>query len=202
VTTPYGGIIDYTYGTTKTYFGYGDNYYVAYRTVNKKIASGRDISTGTWNFSYFQDVNKDYTIVTDPCSRTIKYRHYGYARGLLTGSMWKLGLPISKEIVGEETILYEWTTSPYISYDDYSLPYVGADTVFYTPYQSKQTITRGGQTYTTTYGVFDSYGNPQNIREPSRDRLDHLRQDSPERCSASPGSRHGTCFLPQGSAYY
>lgn len=99
LTTPYGGKIDYVYQTTKsTFVGFC---YHNYRTIKTKTTSGVD-APGTWNFSYEQDTTMDYTVVTDSCGRTTKYRHYGYFSNLIDGQAWKLGLPISKEVVGEE----------------------------------------------------------------------------------------------------
>lgn len=164
VTTPYSATIQYVFGTTPYNYTVGQK---NYRTVNQKTVSGREITTGTWNFSYFQGTTKDYTIITDSCGRTTQYRHYGYSTGLVAGQMWMMGLPISKEVVGKEAFNYTWARSAnYISADDYQIIFATwRDTEIYVPYQSTQTITRGGLTYTTTYGAFDSYGNPKSITE-------------------------------------
>lgn len=170
ITTPYGGIIDYSYTTN------GFNYYVSglqcqrnFRTITTKTVSGSGISTGTWNFAYFQNPNTEYTNITDSCGRTTKYRHYGYNSGLTNGQMWKIGLPISKEVTGEETTAYAWTNSAAISNDDYTGPtcsfnYLN-DIQTFAPYLSSRTITRDGRDYSTTYSSFDSYGNPKSISE-------------------------------------
>ena len=105
LTTPYGGKIDYAYQTTKSTYAAGICYH-NYRTIKTKTTSGVD-APGAWNFLYEQDTAKDYTVLTDSCGRTTKYRYYGYNSGLINGQMWQLGLPISKEVVGEEKITYD-----------------------------------------------------------------------------------------------
>ena len=162
VKSPHGGMVTYSYnfsnvnacGTTLTY-----------RTVVQKVSSGRNVPSGTWNFSYSQGTNGEYTQISDPCGRIIKFSHYGYGSSLSTGNIWKLGLPKSKEVVGEETITYDWTKSPPISADDYVAPYCGRDSDVYAPLMTIKTILRDGKTYTTTYGNYDSFGNPQSVRE-------------------------------------
>ncbi|MBI4690099.1 MAG: RHS repeat protein [Nitrospirae bacterium] len=174
ITTPYGGSIDYQYAKN------GFDYYVSgskcqsnFRTVSQKTTSGVT-NTGTWNFYYFEGTYKNETRITDPCSRTIKYKHYGYNSGLTAGYIWELGLPISKETlqgtVSEETVTYSWTKSASISSDNYSGPTCGSSTLkdsyaVYVPYLSSQSITRDSKTYTTSYSGHDSYGNPGTISE-------------------------------------
>ncbi|MCL4476730.1 MAG: carboxypeptidase regulatory-like domain-containing protein [Nitrospirae bacterium] len=162
VKTTSGGILSYTYDFSSVN-SCGWNF--TYRTVKQKQNSGRDIPTGTWSFAYSQGTNSEYTQITDPCGRTIKYGFYGYGSTLNTGEKWKYGLPKSKEIIGEETITYSWTNSPYISTDDYLIPYCGRDYDIFVPLIASQAITRDGRTYTTNYSNYDSYGNPQYISE-------------------------------------
>jgi YD repeat-containing protein len=161
VITPYGGTISYSYGFPLVNVS-GNS--LQYRAVTQKSTSGSDITGGTWNISYSQGTNQEYTNVSDPCNRTIQYQYYGYGSYLGNGSMWEIGLPKSKTIVGEETINYTWAQSPYISSSQYILP-VGTDSYIYVPLLSTNAITRDGQTYTTNYSNYDSYGNPKTISE-------------------------------------
>jgi YD repeat-containing protein len=163
VKTTAGGVLTYTYDFSSI-SACGWNF--TYRTIKQKQNSGRDIPSGTWTFAYSQGTNSEYTNITDPCGRTIKYGFYGYGNSTLsTGSKWKYGLPKSKEIVGEETITYGWTNSAAVSADDYILAYCGRDYDIHVPLQTSQSITRGGKTYTTNYSNYDGYGNPQTISE-------------------------------------
>ena len=164
VTTPYGGTISYSYGFPLVSLGGSSS--LQYRAVTRKSASGRDIPSGTWNISYSQGTYNEYTSITDPCNRTIKYGYYGYGSTYLAdGSMWEIGLPKSKEIVGEETINYTWTHSSSISNDDYVMPTGHRDYYIYVPFLTSNSITRDGKTYTTNYSSYDSYGNPKTISE-------------------------------------
>jgi len=163
LTTPSGGIVQYTYGFSQIQAGSTP---LLYLTVMSRVTSG-SIPAGTWNFTYSQGTLKDTTQITDPCGRTHKYLYYGYGESLPFGSVWKYGLPKSKEIVGEQTTTYQWIKSTSISYDDYRIPYTGFnyDSEIYVPYLSQDSITRNGKTYTTSYSSYDSYGNPGTISE-------------------------------------
>ena len=160
LTTPSGGTISYAYDFVNVNMGFS----FTYRAVTQK-ATGGTVPPGRWMFAYSQGTYKDYTQINDPCGRTIKYTYYGYGSQLGNGSMWKLGLPKSKEIVGEETTNYNWTNSQYISPDDYNVPYIGNDQFIHVPYLIQKSITRDGKTYTTNYGAYDHYGNPTSISE-------------------------------------
>jgi len=160
LTTPFGGIINYTTDLIEVDMGF--SFY--YMGIIQKATSGT-VPAGTWTFAYSQGDYKDYTQITDPCGRTIKYSYYGYGNDLPNGSMWKIGLPKSKEIVGEETVTYEWTNSSPISNDDYKAAYVGWDNDIYVPLLTKKSITRNSKTYTTNYSNYDAYAYPQTISE-------------------------------------
>jgi len=163
ITTPSGGIIQYNYDASSITGGFGT---LTYWTVISKVASGT-VPGGTWTLYYSQGPSKDTTVITDPCGRTHNYRYYGYGESLPYGSIWKYGLPKSKEIVSEELTSYQWTNSTSISYDDYEIPYQGFnyDSEIYVPYLSQNSITRDDKTYTTSYSSYDDYGNPIAISE-------------------------------------
>lgn len=163
VKTPYGGAIRYSYGFSQVIMG---GSYLQYRTVVQKSVSGHDITAGTWTFAYSQGTNNEYTQISDPCGRTIKYGFSGYGSTYLPdGNMWKIGLPKTKEVVGEETINYNWTNSLSISNDDYVMPTGHRDYYIYVPYLTTRSVARNGKTYTTSYSNYDNYGNPKIISE-------------------------------------
>ncbi|OGP72780.1 MAG: hypothetical protein A2V86_08735 [Deltaproteobacteria bacterium RBG_16_49_23] len=161
VTTPSGGVITYTYGDSAIDRGQGWTPYAIWGVV-QKTTSGT-IPAGTWSIAYSAGTNHDYTEIADPCGRSHRYKYHGYGEHLVDGSMWKIGLPKSREIVGEETVSYGWTNAPAISNDDYNVPLVGSDLFIYVPLMTQNSITRDGRTYTTNFSNFDAYGNPQTI---------------------------------------
>lgn len=168
VKTPYGGTISYSYGFPLV--SMGGSATLEYRAVTQKSVSGRDIPIGTWNIEYSQGTYDEYTQISDPCGRTIKYYYYGYGSTYLSdGNMWKIGLPQKKEIsVGgtiEESISYDWTNSSSISDANYVMPTGHQDYYIYVPFLTVHSITRNGKTYSTSYSNYDSYGNPKTISE-------------------------------------
>jgi RHS repeat-associated protein len=163
MTTPSGGVITYTYGYSSLNRGAGYIPYYIWGIVQKQTSG--TVPAGTWSFLYSQGTYHDYTQVTDPCGRVHKYKYHGYGEHLLNENMYKIGLPKSKEIVGEETTTYTWTNSPAISNDDYSVYNVGYDMNIYVPLMTQKSVTRDGKTYTTNYSNYDAYANPQTIGE-------------------------------------
>gem|GEM_PF-5661398 len=162
LTTPSGGVITYSYDLASINRGSYSPFYI-WAVVQK--TTGGEVPAGTWTIRFSQGPQKDYTEITDPCGRIHKYKYHGYGEGLQWGSMWKIGLPKSREIVGEEMVVYGWTNSAAISYDDYVVPYLNRDSEIYVPLLIQKSNTRDGRTYTTNYSNYDAYGNPQTISE-------------------------------------
>ncbi len=75
-----------------------------------------------------------------------------------------IGLVLSRSVSGEETVNYSWDKSAAISVESDSSRY-NVDTNIWVPRLTSQSISRNGQTYTTSYGSHDSYGNPGTISE-------------------------------------
>jgi len=117
VTTPSGGVITYAYDESHIDRGAGYIPYYIWGVVQKQTSG--TVPAGTWNILYSQGTSYDYTQVTDPCGRVHQYKYYGYGEHLQNENMYKIGLPKSTEIVGEETTTYTWTNSSAISNDDY-----------------------------------------------------------------------------------
>jgi RHS repeat-associated protein len=163
VTTPSGGVITYVYGDSAINRGSGWPFFYIWAVAQK--TTGGTAPAGTWTMAYSQGSQQDYTQVTDPCGRTHKYKYHGYGEHLQDGNMWKIGLPKSTEVVGEETTTYAWTNSSPISQDELVVYNVGSDLDIYVPFLTQKAITRDGKTYTTTYSNHDNYGNPQTISE-------------------------------------
>jgi YD repeat-containing protein len=162
LTSPGGGTISYAY-IIKQFVINGQLFY--FRVLDERQASGRNIPSGTWNFSYLSGTSSDTTTISDPCSRTITYQHYGYGYNNTYGSVWKIGLLKYKSISGEETTSYTWDKSASISYEIDSSPY-NTDDDIWVPLLTSKSIIRGGQTYTTNYDYTgDNYGNPTTISE-------------------------------------
>jgi len=163
LTSPVGGTISYQYNLQKFIISSQDFYF---RVLTQRQTGGRDMPAGTWNFSYQGGSSGDTTTITDSCGRTITYQYYGYGYSSTYGNVWRIGLPISKSISGEETINYTWDKSDAISYNDESTPY-GTDYYIWVPRITSKSISRDGQTYATNYSGYDFYGNPGTISESS-----------------------------------
>ncbi len=162
LTYPQGGTINYTY--TSVIFNSGASTVVTNTAVSQKTASG-----GTWTFSYTPSTGfgiNDKTTVNTP-SGTITYEHIGY-NTVGVGTKWQFGLLISKQIGTEQTETYAWTSQT-ISNQSNVRPgsTLAFDTTANAPVLSQRAIARNGNTYTTAYSVFDTFGNAQSVAESS-----------------------------------
>lgn len=167
-TYPYGGTITYEYSNVNF-----DSYYVSGGTQNIiRPAVSKKTSTpgGTWTFSYTPGSLGVYDVTTVKApSGTTTYRHYGpkyAAEG--SGTVWMVGLLMSKDIGGIQTETYTWGKQK-LSDEDYFRPndYLSnrVDTETNAPVLTQKKVTRNGANYTTSYSSFDSYGNPTSIVE-------------------------------------
>lgn len=187
---PQGGKIQYEYDDVLFNAGTTD---VGFRVVKQKTTSGPGIKPGTWVYSY--DANKAVETTTtitatgdsEPYKEIHKFHGWGskYWNGTyIDGSVWKVGLPISKEIYLGSTLqqkeTYDWEKSDLPISDDVvantywqPFPYEQLEQKYirdegiYRPQLHSKTIERDGQTYVTTYDEYDNYGNPKKFIESS-----------------------------------
>ncbi|MCS4295487.1 YD repeat-containing protein [Comamonas sp. BIGb0152] len=162
VTYPQGGIIKYTYD-----FVYFDNQAnpLSRSTVVKSKSSSNG---GNWSFAYTPGgLNKyDTTTATTPTG-SIVYQHVGpnYSS---SGTVWMVGLLISKKTGNTQTETYAWDKQK-ISSENYFRPGAFVTKVdsgeTNAPILTKKTTVRDGATYAMTNSQFDSYGNPRTVVE-------------------------------------
>ncbi|MCU7829568.1 MAG: fibronectin type III domain-containing protein [Candidatus Thiodiazotropha sp. (ex Myrtea sp. 'scaly one' KF741663)] len=164
VTYPKGGKINYTY--LHNNFDSSDG--IASTSIYTKNTSGPNINGGTWTYSYqkstsFNDF--DTTTISAP-DGTYTYKHYGYDAAA-PGEVWRIGLLHEKTLTGgggTQTEIFDWT-SRIISDENYTGPRDLTDQYIYAPILDRKTITRDGNSFTTDYLNFDTYGNPKTIIE-------------------------------------
>jgi len=161
-THPQGGSINYGYGFV--YFDSQTNPNSRSTVVTNKTTS----VGGNWSFYYTPGsyYTYDTTTVTSP-SGTITYRHVGpnYSN---SGTVWMVGLLMSKTIGNIQTETYTWDKQKISSENNFrpGAFVLKVDTgEFNAPILTQKTISRDGASYSTTYGAFDSYGNPGSMTE-------------------------------------
>ncbi|WP_250655939.1 hypothetical protein [Alkalimarinus coralli] len=161
VTTPYGGSSSYEYQHVR----FESDVQAPSLAVKKKTTSGPGIKSGTWNYQFSPSSSYDETIVTTPVSKEI-YRHYGM-RSSKSGSLWKIGLPISKETLSlqnkslRKEVYTAWDTQFISSQNDYRPSIASIDENISSPILLEKTITQDGNTYRTQYLDHTAYGAPQ-----------------------------------------
>lgn len=154
ITYPQGGAIDYGYARVDFYDGTGAS----------SVVTSKSGATGSWTFAYAPGSGSvpDTTTVGTPLG-TMIYKHLGY-RNIGFGTSWQAGLLVERRTGSVEVETFNWTRqqiSIYPTQRGYSIN----DGVTYAPLLAGHTRTRSGATFTTTYGSFDTYGNPGTIAE-------------------------------------
>ena len=200
VTYPHGATTSYDYGHMCLNSTAAANYQCSgilgmfySLIVTRKTNGGRDVTSGTWTYSYSPTSTEDVTTVTFPGGRHV-YRHFNtrqvYGSSTFGGKrLWQIGLLKEKStydggsLVNRE--IYTWD-APYLLSNELYIrpPYDGSDgyhpTYFdnqvWAPVLVRKDIVRDGGTYTTTYGSFDASYNPQTISENGQAKPHHLRQ--------------------------
>ena len=172
ITYPTGGRIAYSYNNTAFATG------VASATVQFRVVTGRTtykrdgVQDGTWSYTYSAPTTGDNVTTISAPGVSETYRFYGWGN-TGTNNVWKVGLPISKSYSGAFSLTesYLWTQGTVISNDQISNANwngtIGQvyDLAINVPFMSGKSITRDGQTYSTTYSSFNTYGDPQTISE-------------------------------------
>ncbi len=171
ITTPYGGVVDYTYQERVANQGVVGG--LRTTAIDTKNTSGPGITDGTWDYSFGVSSNLDVTTIITPNGREV-YRHCG-ERAAFTGSpatcQIDIGKLMSKEIYDGSTLIqteqYQWGESQ-ISQQNEKYPTRGyyVPNVYATRLEQK-VINRNGTIFTTEYSDFDVYDNPRRIEETS-----------------------------------
>ena len=175
LTAPAGGTVTYTYGAITRYAASTTH---PARVVTKRVTGGQGITAGTWNFTYEQGSNKDYTYVTEQWSNiTTKYKYVGVG---LTGTFaaWTQGVLAEQGVYDglghiQSNVVYTWAPSEMISSD--AVPGQGGlwgDPHVYAPLLSNVATTLGSYpagttsyTYHTGLGNFNDFGQAYRIDE-------------------------------------
>lgn len=168
---PTGGKNAYTYSDIS--FKIGDSCSIPYRVVTQKVTSGRGITSGTWTFNY-NSGGSNITVINGPgVSETHKF--FGWGSGNISaGTVWKVGLPISRNYNFNGATLAEsftWSTgasvsNTQISNINWGCPgFLVSDSGVFPAFLSSKSTTRDGKTYTTNYSSFNTYGDPQTVTE-------------------------------------
>jgi YD repeat-containing protein len=170
ITTPSGGTVSYTYqGITRPINGTTKQA----RVVATRVTGGYQVTAGTWTFTYSTGTDNAWTYVVSPCNRT-EYRYIGIGtngpfRPWIAGAMEERRTEALDGTLLEREQL-TWIQSAMISPDD--IPASGglsSDPDVYKPLLQQRVITRGSQTWTTTYEYassdFNDYLQPWKIEE-------------------------------------
>lgn len=165
VTYPQGGSIAYSY--QRIHSNPSVNALYEFTAVSRKTSS----DGGVWSFTYVPGAPGAYdTTRVDTPAGPITYTHVGGGYiGL--GSVWMMGLLISKDVGGVYREDYTWDKQLISEEDNFRSGglYAKVDPQTYSPILTKKNIGRSGATYTTNYSNFDSYGNPGTVSESGTD---------------------------------
>ena len=150
---PGGGEMNYSYATVSRQ---ASTLTQSSRVVTTRATGGTRITPGTWTFTYGQGTNGDTTIVDCPCGK-MTYRYAGVGA---TGdfSAWKSGVLLERTIAepGSATPLerevIEYQPSVAISNDPVTgQSGVWSDPAVYQALTTSRVLTRGTQSWTTTF---------------------------------------------------
>jgi YD repeat-containing protein len=175
LTYPTGGEINYSYAPVS--FPTGGTF-VYFRVISQRSTSGRDIPAGTWTYQYAPGGNSGIgtagavTTVLAPNDMKEVYKYYSWDN-CGSGYVWRVGRPMSRELYQNNALIeqetYTWGQGTQISLNHIESAAWGgiikSDSSVYLPLMTSTAITRDGQSYSTTYSIHDTYGNPKTILE-------------------------------------
>jgi YD repeat-containing protein len=165
-----GGTMDYTYASI---YRRASSLNQFSRVVATRATGGTRITPGTWTFTYSQGANQDTTIVDCPCGKmTFRYAGAGI-NGVFNA--WKSGVLLERTVAEPgpsgavlETEVLDYQPSAPISND--SVPGqsgVWSDAAVYRALLTSRVLTRGPQSWTTTYQYhtpfYNDFGRPWRI---------------------------------------
>jgi YD repeat-containing protein len=170
VEPPNGGKVTYSYVSQD--FQIGSTFNVRSPVVSQRQTWNRgNVLMGTWDYLYAQGTEKDQTIVNGPCSTTT-YKFLGVGNFVTPGAAWKVGLMTSRTLSDAsgtlETESISWQASVAISANTETIG-GNFDAGIFVPLFQSRAVTRGPQTFTTTYTYntsnYNDYGRASTIQE-------------------------------------
>lgn len=127
--------------------------------------------SGSWTYTYDQNSSRDQTSIALPNGEKTIYEHVG-ADNYSSTQIWKVGTLLNKKYVSstgstmrEEKYTYDQGINLSTQNDFHLYKATSGNNDHYTAQLTSLAITQDGTTYTTTYGSFDSLGNPKTITE-------------------------------------
>ena len=174
-TSPRGTI--YSYGYSDVFFNVGEPGLpsgIQFSVVTSRTVSGAGVPSATWTYNYgpVSVGANQVTTVTEAGCRIERFTYASFGT-IGNGNIWKVGLPLKKEVLSGSTVIqqedYVWNPSPAISNDGRSNGLWGptpiTDTHIFMPLLGSRTVTQDGRTYATTYSSYNAFASPQTIAE-------------------------------------
>lgn len=179
VTYPTGGNVKFTYATRQ--YQTASSVPVPFAVVVGQEVTGLNLEPAPTTYDYVSDSaagNLTSTaILPDGSKNTQVFRSFG--AGTTAGNVWRVGLlasetiaPVSRPTNEVQTTSYDWDPGPEVSaMVQYAGPQYDArvgcitDPTTTSPRMTKRTVTRGGNTYGTTFSNPDPFGQPQTTIE-------------------------------------
>ena len=167
---PGKGRVDFTYSTQNRRSGALN---LPSRVVATRTTSGPGVTGGTWTFTYNHGANLDTTVVACPCgTTTYRYNGIGIAGNF---SAWASGTLAERKVLDNVSgAILEQETFTYQSSEPISPDTITGengqwgDPDVFIALQSQRQLTRGPNTWTTTYAYHWGWGNYNDFGRPYR----------------------------------